>query len=56
MWNILEKNKNIILKGFDGRPLRFTEKSHADRMTHELKENKKLEEVDYIVVEDNQNQ
>lgn len=53
MWNVFEVGDKFrnILKGYDGRPLRFTEKSYADRMAHEL--NESTGSVRYFVVEEN---
>lgn len=65
MWNVmlysrLSEEKLFPLKGFDGRPLRFTEKRYADREAYEL--NNKINPITdllyedgimYIVVEDN---
>lgn len=54
MWNVVQicGNNKFILRGYDKRPLRFTEKSYADRMVHELTSLNESENIKYLVVED----
>jgi len=58
MWNVIMISNNermLPLKGFDGRPLRFTEKRYAERTAHEMNSQNQFydEGLRWIVVEDN---
>jgi len=54
MWNVVQicGNNSFTLRGYDKRPLRFTEKAYADRLAHELTVQNESEYTKYVVVKD----